>query len=359
MTKPGCNRVTPHGASVMRLLARQGHSVSEISDAVCVPKSTVRYWLRHKTASKNELLEPKTPVYRRRKARDIGLRQRLVAKIAKQTVVRAGKVRPKHCTAASIAKELVLAHGIQVSRWTVQRDLRERGFSPRVRAYVPTTAVDDHTRRLRFVRSRATRNAYHRIVFTDEKVFTTNDYGSRIQWVPKGVHPLGREHTRFPPRVMIWAAIGPNFIAWKVLSNPDLLTGGTNERKLSSLTAQLYIDTCLPLIVPFLRRNKLVLQQDGAKPHTAKLTRAYLDRKSVEVLEQWPARSPDLNPIETLWAILQRRVSDHFATTYDELVTAVETELRRIRDENIDVVNSLCYSFPKRCRKTFAKQGAV
>jgi hypothetical protein len=129
----------------------------------------VGYWLRHKTASKDELLEPKTPVYRRRKARDIGL--------------------PKHCTAASIAKELVLAHGIQVSRWTVPRDLRERSFSARVRAYVPTTAVDDHTRRLRFLRSWAARNGYHRIVFTDEKVFTTNDYGSCIQWVPKGVHP--------------------------------------------------------------------------------------------------------------------------------------------------------------------------
>jgi hypothetical protein len=38
---------------------------------------------------------------------------------------------------------------------------------------------------------------------------------------------------------------------------------------------------------------------------------------------------------------------------------APTTELQRTRDENIDLVNSLCYSFPKRCRKVSAKKGAV
>jgi transposase len=102
-----------------------------------------------------------------------------------------------------------------------------------------------------------------------------------------------------------------------------------------------------------------VLQQDGAKAHTAKRTLAYLGRKGVALLESWPARSPDLNPIETLWAILQRRVSKRFPTTYQELVVAVEAELRQLRDNELDSVTRLCATFRTRCRDVAAKGGTV
>ena len=38
---------------------------------------------------------------------------------------------------------------------------------------------------------------------------------------------------------------------------------------------------------------------------------------------EWPASSPDLNPIERLWAILQDRVVSQRAYTYDKLLTVV------------------------------------
>ncbi len=48
-----------------------------------------------------------------------------------------------------------------------------------------------------------------------------------------------------------------------------------------------------------------IFQQDLAPAHTAKVNESWFNDHGVTVLD-WPANSPDLNPIENIYQVLSR-----------------------------------------------------
>ena len=109
----------------------------------------------------------------------------------------------------------------------------------------------------------------------------------------------------------------------------DGITGGQKTRLLvvnGTLNAQKYINQVLvPEGVPFMQRNAQIvtLQQDNARPHTARLTQHFLQQNNIIVLP-WPANSPDLNPIEHIWDKLGKDIWNQQISNIRDLETALQ-----------------------------------
>lgn len=83
-----------------------------------------------------------------------------------------------------------------------------------------------------------------------------------------------------------------------------------------NLNAQRYINEVLDVqVLPHFanhnqRNGAPIYQQDGASIHTAGITMAHLQQANIEVLP-WPAKSPDLSPIENIWSEMEHRINNH------------------------------------------------
>ncbi|GBM36105.1 hypothetical protein AVEN_179101-1 [Araneus ventricosus] len=77
-----------------------------------------------------------------------------------------------------------------------------------------------------------------------------------------------------------------------------------------TLTANLYVSLVIqPVVLPYMNSiQRGVFQQDNARPDTTVVTQHAL--QSVDILP-WPARSPDLSPIEHVWDIIGRQLQRH------------------------------------------------
>ena len=115
-----------------------------------------------------------------------------------------------------------------------------------------------------------------------------------------------------------------------------------------NLTGQRYRDKILaPVVVPHfnVNRNVTIFQQDNARCHTARVSVDYLQQQNIDWLP-WPARSPDLSPIEHLWDALDRRVRQRQPQTLGDLRNFLVEEWNRTPQQQI---GTLINSMRRRC----------
>ena len=111
-------------------------------------------------------------------------------------------------------------------------------------------------------------------------------------------------------------------------------------------------------LLPFINRyhpEGAIYQQDGAAPHKANRTLQFLSDSNVDVM-QWPALSPDSNPIDNVWGALVREVYKNGKQydTVDELCAAIKKGAKSIKGSYL---RSLVRSSPKRAMKVLERGG--
>lgn len=96
-------------------------------------------------------------------------------------------------------------------------------------------------------------------------------------------------------------------------------------------------------------------QQDGDPKHTSKIVQNWLSTQNFAVLK-WPAQSPDLNPIENLWALLKKRLAvyERAPTNMAELWLRIQEEWSNIPEETL---HKLVESMPKRIQSVKKNKG--
>ena len=101
--------------------------------------------------------------------------------------------------------------------------------------------------------------------------------------------------------------------------------------------------------------NKFIFQHDNAAIHTAKRVQDYLKEANIKVL-RWPANSPDLNPIELVWAYIKQRLDDYstIAKDLEELFKRVEDIWNSLLN---DYLPSLYEALPGKMRMLVRTKG--
>jgi transposase len=196
---------------------------------------------------------------------------------------------------------------------------------------------------------------FSRVLFTDEMRATLDGPdGWASGWIP----PSGWTASRIRRQqggggVMVWAGIIDSTIV-----GPFLLKDGVK------VTAQIYCDFLQENFIPWFKlqrpalRRQLVLMQDNAPSHAARLTTEFLAAKGFKdnKLMVWPPNSPDLNPIENLWSIVKARVyrAGRQFHSKQQLWAAIQTEMHEIESAQI---RNLTASMDSRVLKVLRNRG--
>lgn len=151
------------------------------------------------------------------------------------------------------------------------------------------------------------------VTFSDESTIDILD--DRIETVRRRsgeeFHPQCLKKTiKFPQKIMVWGAISIHGT-----SRLHVVEGTMNSEKyIRVLETRL-----LPQIRDWFGDSQWIFQQDSAPCHTAKSVKKWFQENDVTVLP-WPGNSPDMNPIESLWARLKDEIHQVPITNKTQLI---------------------------------------
>ena len=233
---------------------------------------------------------------------------------------------------------------------TIQQVLREQtGMVSYYSVKKPFISKDCAKNRLKWAAEHAgwSLDQWHHVLFSDESPFSYYCQSrSRVRRLPdERLKPeLLRPVVKHPPKLNVWGCFAANGV-------------GDICQVVGNMTAQIYVQILDQHLWPSAQKlfpeGQYIFQHDNDPKHTSRLVKDFLNTYDVNVLD-WPSNSPDLNPIENLWAIIDTSVKGRRANSDDELMNLLTNTWKNIEVEKLA---ALVDSMPRRCDDVIRAKG--
>lgn len=172
------------------------------------------------------------------------------------------------------------------------------------------------------------------VIFTDEASIWIGFKGKR--WVNLNIDDYNYT-VKHPTKIHIWGSISKNF-----------------ERKIFIFTEILTAEKYLEILKTQLKDYKnYILQDDNDPKHRSKIVTNWKKENNVEYID-WPSNSPDINPIENVWALLKHKIKKINVKNITELKEII---LKCWNEIDASHIQNIINSIPSRIKQILSNNG--
>jgi transposase len=259
-------------------------------------------------------------------------------------------LKNRFSTSKELCSQWSAATGTESSPRTVRRRLYDAGLKACKPLFKPLLNKKQRSARVVWAREHKnwSKEQWRQVIFSDESKINLqySDAGSIVrrrpheELLPECMHMS----VKYPESCMIWGCFSARGIG-----RMEMIEGTVN----AAYYERILRGGLLPTVWTQFPGDDFIFQDDSAPCHRARSVKKFLQDNKVPTLP-WPGNSPDLNPIENLWAILKKKVNKKNPRTKLELKEAI---IKVWYHEMDGTLERLVDSMPDRCLKVLKAKG--
>lgn len=238
-----------------------------------------------------------------------------------------------------------------ISAATIRRRLNENKLFHHIPARQSPLTPRNINARLQFCEENYGRD-WDKIIFSDEKTFKSFNARAASLWRP----PKERFNPRYVQNIRYSGHLTCGVWGYITCGGPGELcptSPRVDTEEYTSILEEVYLPSMQIIFGDAV--NEMTFMQDNARTHTSAAARAWFNSHPDVKLLQWPAYSPDLNPIENIWAHMVRHWPENHFQNRGQILEMAQQLWEDLRHG--DLIPKLYRSLPNRLQEVRDNNG--
>ena len=239
---------------------------------------------------------------------------------------------------------------MNISRQTIRRRINEvSDFRCHFQSRKPMVSETNRRRRIAWCTEHLnwTVEQWAKVLWSDESPYVYRFNQKRRVWrtaAEKYSAVTTRATVKHDKKINVWGCFARHGVGHLYLVDGILL----KEQYI-----QIVEDHFYPSAMDLFPELDCIFQEDNDPKHTARIVKQWWADQQLHRMD-WPSQSPDLNPIENLWTMLDRAAMDRQPRNDQELFTVLQEAWNALSP---DLLVSLVDSMPRRCQAVLDARG--